>query len=461
MTVGKDVSMLFPDVVNCMQTDDLELKKLVYLYLINYAKTQPDLAIMAVNTFVKVCRGMKGYVWVWCVWGYGGGVWWDIGRLRPARRPSLLEPQKKDLNADQPGQPPAWVFWHPQLLLAEQVADIEAELAETVAHFQNLPPAELEKRFRKPGGAVGHHFIVEDSAAANLPGGARMALELIKRRLEETLRAQTPYKAVGVALVFSRHNPRPDGPMHQDKYTGRHAYQMPDPAPDSHPDVRGGLRWLISFGADRSMAYSRMVDGVLVPEPLPDGCATAQVIGQSARAAGAPRSEDGPRGDLWHGRINSGGGLEVTVRVDMRLPALHRQCLPVPVFKGNFAYKLFHQGRAFQGVGGGRPSAPPVSMAERCVKRHCGRCMRQTAATNKAANEGAWYWVCPPGSCPQQDSTEAWKGPTAAVGGSGCKCCCPPKQAVNRGKRKGKAKLFSSPKAAKNRKGKAAAAARE
>ncbi|GFH14559.1 B2-adapt-app_C domain-containing protein, partial [Haematococcus lacustris] len=53
MTVGKDVSMLFPDVVNCMQTADLELKKLVYLYLINYAKAQPDLAIMAVNTFVN------------------------------------------------------------------------------------------------------------------------------------------------------------------------------------------------------------------------------------------------------------------------------------------------------------------------------------------------------------------------------------------------------------------------
>lgn len=82
MTVGKDVSMLFPSVVNwyvtdfcklhvfslcpeniehfdliglySMQTDDLELKKLVYLYSINYAKTQPDLAIMGVNTFVKV-----------------------------------------------------------------------------------------------------------------------------------------------------------------------------------------------------------------------------------------------------------------------------------------------------------------------------------------------------------------------------------------------------------------------
>lgn len=54
MTVGKDVSALFPDVVNCMQTDNLELKKLVYLYLMNYAKSHPDMAIMAVNTFVKV-----------------------------------------------------------------------------------------------------------------------------------------------------------------------------------------------------------------------------------------------------------------------------------------------------------------------------------------------------------------------------------------------------------------------
>lgn len=50
-------SALFPDVVNCMQTDNLELKKLVYLYLMNYAKSQPDMAIMAVNTFVKVRGG--------------------------------------------------------------------------------------------------------------------------------------------------------------------------------------------------------------------------------------------------------------------------------------------------------------------------------------------------------------------------------------------------------------------
>uniref|UniRef100_A0A8W4FC98 Adaptor related protein complex 1 subunit beta 1 n=1 Tax=Sus scrofa TaxID=9823 RepID=A0A8W4FC98_PIG len=56
-TVGKDdLCALFPDVVNCMQTDNLELKKLVYLYLMNYAKSQPDMAIMAVNTFVKDCE---------------------------------------------------------------------------------------------------------------------------------------------------------------------------------------------------------------------------------------------------------------------------------------------------------------------------------------------------------------------------------------------------------------------
>lgn len=59
MTVGKDVSGLFPDVLKNMQTEDLELKKLVYLYLMNYAKTQPELVILAVNTFVKVKQDMK------------------------------------------------------------------------------------------------------------------------------------------------------------------------------------------------------------------------------------------------------------------------------------------------------------------------------------------------------------------------------------------------------------------
>lgn len=53
MTMGKDVTALFADVVNCIQTDNIELKKLVYLYVMNYAKAQPELAILAINTFVR------------------------------------------------------------------------------------------------------------------------------------------------------------------------------------------------------------------------------------------------------------------------------------------------------------------------------------------------------------------------------------------------------------------------
>lgn len=56
MTVGKDVVSLFPHVVKCMETTNVELKKLVYLYIINYARSQPDLAIMAVNSFIKDAR---------------------------------------------------------------------------------------------------------------------------------------------------------------------------------------------------------------------------------------------------------------------------------------------------------------------------------------------------------------------------------------------------------------------
>ena len=56
MTVGKDVSALFFPVLKCVETNNLDLKKLVYLYIINYAKTQPDLAVLAVNTFRKDAR---------------------------------------------------------------------------------------------------------------------------------------------------------------------------------------------------------------------------------------------------------------------------------------------------------------------------------------------------------------------------------------------------------------------
>jgi vesicle coat complex subunit len=53
MTRGKDVSMLFMDIVKNMENTDMELKKLIYLYIINYAKSHPDLAILAINSFRK------------------------------------------------------------------------------------------------------------------------------------------------------------------------------------------------------------------------------------------------------------------------------------------------------------------------------------------------------------------------------------------------------------------------
>ncbi|GMI85197.1 hypothetical protein like AT4G23460 [Hibiscus trionum] len=71
MTVGKDASSLFTDVVNCMQTENLELKKLVYLYLINYAKSQPDLTILAVNTFVKDSQDPNPLIRALTVWTMG------------------------------------------------------------------------------------------------------------------------------------------------------------------------------------------------------------------------------------------------------------------------------------------------------------------------------------------------------------------------------------------------------
>lgn len=52
MTLGKDVSSLFPDVLKNIATNDVEQKKLVYLYVMNYAESHPELCILAVNTFV-------------------------------------------------------------------------------------------------------------------------------------------------------------------------------------------------------------------------------------------------------------------------------------------------------------------------------------------------------------------------------------------------------------------------
>ena len=42
MTMGNDMSGLFPDILNCMPKSTLQLKKLLYLYLVFYARSKPD-----------------------------------------------------------------------------------------------------------------------------------------------------------------------------------------------------------------------------------------------------------------------------------------------------------------------------------------------------------------------------------------------------------------------------------
>lgn len=53
MTLGKDLSQLFQAVIKCLEYQDLDIKKLVYLYVINYSRVKPDDAIMSINLFRK------------------------------------------------------------------------------------------------------------------------------------------------------------------------------------------------------------------------------------------------------------------------------------------------------------------------------------------------------------------------------------------------------------------------
>lgn len=55
MRTGEDIHTLFSDMLRSAKTDDLELKKLVYLFLVNYARQEPEQAIMAVNIFMQDC----------------------------------------------------------------------------------------------------------------------------------------------------------------------------------------------------------------------------------------------------------------------------------------------------------------------------------------------------------------------------------------------------------------------
>ncbi|KAL9167960.1 hypothetical protein ABFS82_05G130500 [Erythranthe guttata] len=56
MTIGIDVSSVFSEMVMCSATSDIVLKKMCYLYVGNYAKHNPDLALLTINFLQRDCK---------------------------------------------------------------------------------------------------------------------------------------------------------------------------------------------------------------------------------------------------------------------------------------------------------------------------------------------------------------------------------------------------------------------
>ncbi|ELP86474.1 AP-2 complex subunit beta-1, putative [Entamoeba invadens IP1] len=61
-TRGVDMSPLFADVLMGCETEDVELKKMVYMFLCTYCDKNLELSILCVNTFYKDCRAANPIV---------------------------------------------------------------------------------------------------------------------------------------------------------------------------------------------------------------------------------------------------------------------------------------------------------------------------------------------------------------------------------------------------------------
>ncbi|TRM58635.1 adaptin N terminal region-domain-containing protein [Schizophyllum amplum] len=56
ITMGNDMSALFTDVVQCLGTPLLEIKKMVYLFLVSYGRSKPDLIHLVIPNFLQDCN---------------------------------------------------------------------------------------------------------------------------------------------------------------------------------------------------------------------------------------------------------------------------------------------------------------------------------------------------------------------------------------------------------------------
>ncbi len=59
---GKDCSSLFPAVVKNVISKNVELKKMVYMYLVHYAEAEPDNSLLAINSFQKDMAHSNQYI---------------------------------------------------------------------------------------------------------------------------------------------------------------------------------------------------------------------------------------------------------------------------------------------------------------------------------------------------------------------------------------------------------------
>jgi AP-3 complex subunit beta len=57
MSRGQDVTGLFPYVVKCVASQNLDVKKLVYIYLVHFAEIEADAALLAFNILKKDLDG--------------------------------------------------------------------------------------------------------------------------------------------------------------------------------------------------------------------------------------------------------------------------------------------------------------------------------------------------------------------------------------------------------------------
>lgn len=56
ITMGNDMSQMFPEVIQCLPIPMLEIKKMVYLFLVSYGRVRPDLIERALPHFIADCE---------------------------------------------------------------------------------------------------------------------------------------------------------------------------------------------------------------------------------------------------------------------------------------------------------------------------------------------------------------------------------------------------------------------